>query len=89
MTNLQTVINKIDSAFVCSTKVDFDGIFVDINNLQKSEVWSSLTELQRKMFVIIPEMLRDASKYGIDDAYGYASDLFATLKIDLHNANLI
>ena len=79
----------LDSAFAKHAKVDLDMLSAAINKLQTTKDWELLSELQRKAFKIIPEMLRDALRWGVDDAYGYASDLLETLKNDLHNCGLI
>lgn len=79
----------LDSAFAEHAKVDIDMLFAAVNKLQTTKDWELLTELQKKSFKIIPEMLRDYFKWGVSDAYGYASDILSSLKVDLQNAGLI
>lgn len=89
MTNrFQKLVEKLDRCFE-NRPIDANRVKMTVDVFMKFNEAEQLSELQRGVLRMIPQMLIDAERWGNPDSLDYATDLLSSLKIDLHNCGLV
>lgn len=89
MTNrFQKLVEKLDRSFV-DRPIDANRVKMTVDVFMKFKEAEQLSELQRGVLKMIPQMLIDAERWENSDSTYYATELLSMIKIDLHHCGLI